>query len=532
MPTFPHAPQIMGFSGLMMGFEEADNDDDDPTPADIGRFIPQSELKAWWAYMQRRYPHVFPASDPCPSRQCSKDTRIRNYFDGDRSKEMNAIILGSKMVVEPYSPSGEKYPAYVVRCPPSSRELTYIHLTDVHEEDGWKVVQKKEPASRGNTSLPSPEVIKIIALEYNYEERRDEASSTLFFKDSSIAHNPTLINIFYTTGGTMTKLNHPTSGYNQLWRSNAYDSAASLASIFENPRVHTGKGYRKAAKAVRGCVKCGQEKNRGDFSNNQWRKGQGESKCTTCVQSQRGRNNGTGPSNEIRWESIVGSIMCDAEGCHNTCSTVRCESCLMVYYCSESCKSRHQREHFHECMDVEEMRFRHQICGSDVNIRSGLCNAKPSTLSHMKGQAMSTQLSGDQTVDALLLQAEYIHQTDENWGRALQLYHNIMIASYEMEDHNEMATPSQWRQVWMGMSRCCFELGLYDECIDAGKAAIEMNRHFPSVRRYIALAQSAKGDHAEAVATLKHAVLYEAPWSDETIQRNKALLTVESSYLS
>ena len=289
----------MGFSGLMIGHLEVDNDD--PTPADIGRFLPQSELQVWWTYMQRRYPQVFPASDPCPSRQWPKDTKIRNYFDGDRSKETNAIILGSKMIIEPYSPSGEKYPAYVVRCPPSSRELSYIRLDDVHEEDGWKVVQEEQPAGRRNTSLPSPEVIKIIALEYNYEERRDEASSTLFFKDTSIAHNPTLINVFYTTGGVMTKLSHPTSGYNQLWRSNAYDSVASLAAIFENPRVHTGKGYRKAANAVRGCVKCGQEKKRGEFSNNQWRKGQGESKCTSCVQSQRqGRINSTAASNKNR----------------------------------------------------------------------------------------------------------------------------------------------------------------------------------------------------------------------------------------
>jgi len=101
-----------------------------------------------------------PCSDHCPSRQWPKDTKIRTYFDGDRSQEMNAIILGSKMKVD-------TYPKYVVRCPPSSSELSYIHLTEAHEEDGWQVVQE-EPAGRENTSssLPSPEVIKSIALEY------------------------------------------------------------------------------------------------------------------------------------------------------------------------------------------------------------------------------------------------------------------------------------------------------------------------------------------------------------------------------
>ena len=117
-----------------------EEDNDDPTPADIGRFIPQAELQEWWTFMQRKYPQIFPASDPCPSKQLTKGTKVRNYFDGDRSKEMNAIILGSKMKKESFSP--EEYPMYVVRCPPSSHELSYIHLTEAHEEDGWKVVQE------------------------------------------------------------------------------------------------------------------------------------------------------------------------------------------------------------------------------------------------------------------------------------------------------------------------------------------------------------------------------------------------------
>ena len=44
----------------------------------------------------------------------------------------------------------------------------------------------------------------------------------------------------------MTKLAHPKSGYNELWRSSAYDSEQSLKAIFRNPRSHTGKGYRSA----------------------------------------------------------------------------------------------------------------------------------------------------------------------------------------------------------------------------------------------------------------------------------------------
>jgi len=99
-----------------------------------------------------------------------------------------------------------------------------------------------------------------------------------------------------------------------------------------------------------------------------------------------------------------------------------------------------------------------------------------------------------------------------------------MMASYGEEEHSDTATPSQWRQVFMGLSRCSFELGMYDKCISAGSGAVEMNRHFPQVHRYIALAHAAKGDHDEALKTTKQAILYEAPWCDETAQLNKDLL--------
>src|SRR6056300_67403 len=113
------------------GYEE----DDDPTDDDIGVFIPQAELESWWKMMQMKHPQIFPASDPCP-RQLTKDTKLRTYFDGDKNKEMNAVVLGSKMKVETLPPPSSEYPMYVVRCPPDSYELSYIHLTAAHEEDG------------------------------------------------------------------------------------------------------------------------------------------------------------------------------------------------------------------------------------------------------------------------------------------------------------------------------------------------------------------------------------------------------------
>jgi hypothetical protein len=374
-------------------------------------------------------------------------------------------------------------------------------------------------------SLPTPALIKAIAVENGYVERREEVSSTLFFKDNQ-PHHPTIINVFYTTGGVMTKISHPRSGYNELWRSDAYDSAALLAAIFANPRVHTGQGYRLASDAKRGCVQCGMQKKKCEFSKNQWRKGPGNAKCASCIQqgqsgqqSQGGKVASAIQAGDMVWNAINDSIICDAEGCSNSAPTIQCSCAAPVYYCSESCKRRHQRVHSQDCRDLEE--FRYLTSNHDPNLNSGLCNADPSILSQMRGYAIATQLSGGRTVEKLLLQAESIHQADGEWERAIEIYQTILMMD---GDHRENATSSQWRQVWMGLSHCTYELGQYEKSIHSGTMAIEMNRHFPHIHKYVALSHLASGNRALAIKTLKHAVLYEAPWSDETVRLNKELL--------
>jgi len=353
-------------------------------------------------------------------------------------------------------------------------------------------------------SLPTPEEIKSIAFEYGYEERRQEVSSTLFFEDATIGRDcATFINVFYTTRGMMTKISHPTSGYNQLWRSDAYDSVASLAGIFANPRIHTGKGYRSADNSVRGCAKCGLQTKRAGFSKNQWRKGQGNAKCTDCVQCKGVEEDGQ-PKN-ISLESMISSITCDAEGCGNSSPTVQCIRCLTVFYCSKTCEHRHQKDHSQECMDINWMRER-------------MVEFEEPNGSNMRGWAMVTQLSGKRTPKALLAQAEYIHQEDEEWEIAIELYKELLMKG------QEFATAPQWRQVWMGLSRCFYEMKEYGKAIDSGTAALEMNRHFPQAHKYVALAQKASGDRSSAIITMKNAILYETPWDDKNIEANRVLL--------
>lgn len=137
-------------------------------------------------------------------------------------------------------------------------------------------------------SSPQPVAIIELASRYGYKERRTEASATLFFAEINPEHGmpPVLMNIYYTTRSIMSYMNHPASGTNEMWRSNAYKDLEELKTYFENPRRHSGKGYRNADKAIRGCVECGAFKERTEFSKNQWMKGPDSNKCKECV-SQR-----------------------------------------------------------------------------------------------------------------------------------------------------------------------------------------------------------------------------------------------------
>jgi len=130
----------------------------------------------------------------------------------------------------------------------------------------------------------------LESKDNGYIERREEASYTLFFKENTKQTYPTLINIFHTTRGVMTKLAHPTQGYNSLWRADAYDSLEALAELFANPRTHTGKGFRQAKDAVRGCTRCGLQKKRECFSRNQWKLDRDKIACKECIE---GKSNST-----------------------------------------------------------------------------------------------------------------------------------------------------------------------------------------------------------------------------------------------
>ena len=115
----------------------------------------------------------------------------------------------------------------------------------------------------------------------------------------------------------------------------------------------------------------------------------------------------------------------------------------------------------------------------------------------------------------------------EDWKGAQDLFLETLKKAFED------ATPVQHRRMWMGISRCSYQLKAYDKAIHAAQASIEMNRHFPFVHKPLALAQKESGDIDAAITTMAKAYFYEAPWDEEhrpqVLQMYKELLAEAES---
>ena len=96
----------------------------------------------------------------------------------------------------------------------------------------------------------------------------DVSNRTLFLQNDK----GTKIDLYTTTACVKTTVDHPVRGRNQLFRGCGYYDEDSLRRILDNPRVHTGHGYRNEAGATAVCRECSERKARAEFSRNQWSK--------------------------------------------------------------------------------------------------------------------------------------------------------------------------------------------------------------------------------------------------------------------
>lgn len=112
----------------------------------------------------------------------------------------------------------------------------------------------------------------------------------------------------------------------------------------------------------------------------------------------------------------------------------------------------------------------------------------------------------------ILLAYAKIYMND--WSGAVEAYKK------KCEQILSVGSAIQTRKLIMGLCHCHFELGEYDRAIDLGEAALEINRHFASVHKYIALSQEKIGNIEGAKKTMCRAVLYETPWDKDNVMEN------------
>lgn len=113
-------------------------DSSEPSEADVGRFIPSSQLLAWHKDMQKKFPQVYTPDDKLfgtREKQYSFGTTLKAFFDDDPNKPMKCEVVGSRWQVE----FGMRQPMYVVLMDGDDM-LSQIALTSAHEEGGWQAL--------------------------------------------------------------------------------------------------------------------------------------------------------------------------------------------------------------------------------------------------------------------------------------------------------------------------------------------------------------------------------------------------------
>jgi tetratricopeptide (TPR) repeat protein len=99
----------------------------------------------------------------------------------------------------------------------------------------------------------------------------------------------------------------------------------------------------------------------------------------------------------------------------------------------------------------------------------------------------------------------------EEWEGALRANDKAFLLLKQPDD----APAVELRKLFMGTARCAYMAKQYEKSIASSEMAIEMNRHFDGVHKYMALSLKELGKLDEAIDTMNRAVLYEAPWKPE-----------------
>ncbi len=149
----------------------------------------------------------------------------------------------------------------IIRCTHMAQASSGVNFCRVEGDDGWVFDEREDYSmlqllseqrtiengsafamNEGDTSW-SPDFVRGIAtaVEGVSEISFNERSRVISFGTTESVN--VRINVYYTTRTIGTALSHPSQGATQLFRRNC--TTEELVKILENPRAHTGKGYKR-----------------------------------------------------------------------------------------------------------------------------------------------------------------------------------------------------------------------------------------------------------------------------------------------
>jgi len=537
-------------------------DQPDPTEDDEGIFLSEAQLFDWHSKMQGRFPQVYAPDDNLFGEdpgQHPYGTKLMTYFDDDVNKPMRCEVMGSRWKIESeYAGMPDnREPVYIVLI---NGELSQIALTSAHEEGGWKVGwdtdtdtdtgraqqndendDEKESGLRNSEEPISRECIECDAgCGTACPEKRCSRCHTVYYcsplcqRHHWKIHKPDC-RYLNEMRGMFVGIEKKDSGDDTVVDTNV-ECGICLEDHISNPVVLPG------CKHVF-CFSCLQEWKR--FVENSpihVRK----STCPYCR------------------AEMPSDITGDKD---------RLFERAQLYAARASMKpkgSKERREYFDSALaDINELLKDHEedlqflwsktgillldssnpAAAVDVVNKMAEIDARgrenADLLNGMLAQVQAAMAVGDEDeAERILIEVKAfkveigsikvignplevpvriaeVYQAAGEWVEAKERYTALFI---KMEDDLHFGSPPLQRRVVMGMSHCIYELGKYEGAIELGSMAIEMNRHFPGVHKYVALSQKASGDLDAAIRTMTRAVLYETPWDDQNVNEARKLL--------
>lgn len=144
-------------------------------------------------------------------------------------------------------------------------------------------------------------------------------------------------------------------------------------------------------------------------------------------------------------------------------------------------------------------------------------------IQNVRNQKFALLVQPSDLIDLQLAIAQ-IEEDSKDWA-SCQKTLRTLVASLTSNNNDTVVTltPDQQLRVYTLASKCYFHQRQYDKAIEFGNLAIEMNRHYPQVYKYVVFSYFEKGDLDQAQTIANRAILYETPWDKSNQQQNETM---------